>query len=273
MSGGWRWSVAKKTVTSAEMRTAVRERYGRAAAVFDEVGDSTGARGERRRADCVAMGLWPSRGLYLEGIEIKVSRPDWIAELKDPSKADAVGKYCDFWWLAIADASIVRDGELPLNWGLLVLEGKALKVVKQAPKLEGAELDRGFVAALLRRAAEEQDRRRQTAELVGYERGVAAAERPRDDTETARELAALKGALEDFETKSGLKIERWGAGNLGEAVAKLRKLNDWRRGDPVATIERAADQLERQVADLRKEALCVKRELKISDAVDVKEAV
>lgn len=264
--------MAKKTVTSADMRAAVRERYGRAAAVFDEVGDSTGHRGERRRADCVAMGLWPSRGLYLEGIEIKVSRSDWLAELKSPAKADAVGKYCDFWWLAAADATIVRDGELPPNWGLLVLEGKALKVVKQAPKLEGADLDRGFVAALLRRAAEEEDRKRQAAEHVGYERGVAATERPRDDTASARELSQLKSDLDEFESKSGLKIAAYCGGRLGETVARLQQLNNWRRSDPADVIERAAKDLEQRAKELRSEADSVRKELKVSDSAGVKEA-
>jgi hypothetical protein len=55
-------------------------------ALMFEVADSTGAN-SHRRADAVAMNLWPSRGLYIEGIEVKVSRSDWRKELDTPSKS------------------------------------------------------------------------------------------------------------------------------------------------------------------------------------------
>lgn len=69
----------------------------------------------------------------LHGHEVKVSRSDWLTELRDPTKADAWKRYCDKWWL-VAPKDVVR-GDLPEGWGWMVPSGKGLRVVVQAPLL------------------------------------------------------------------------------------------------------------------------------------------
>lgn len=121
-------------------------------ALFFEVGDATGGR-QRRWADAVAMNLYPSRGLSIQGFEVKAHRSDWLRELKDPTKSAPVQQYCDHWWV-VALPGIVKPDELPATWGLYELKGNGLHVSKTAPKLEAAPLRREFVAAMLRRASE-----------------------------------------------------------------------------------------------------------------------
>ena len=106
-----------------------------------------------RTADAIVVDLWPSTGNALHGIEVKVSRSDWLTELKDPAKADAFKPYCDHWWLAVPDAAIVRD-DLPDGWGLLVAgkDGSTLRQRVAAPRLERREMPFGMTAALLRAA-------------------------------------------------------------------------------------------------------------------------
>jgi hypothetical protein len=41
------------------------------------------------RADAIARHLWPSQGLELIGFELKVSRSDWLREIKDPYKCES----------------------------------------------------------------------------------------------------------------------------------------------------------------------------------------
>jgi len=98
------------------------------------------------------MGEWPSTGNELHGFEVKVSRADWLNEVKNPRKNDSVKSYCDRWWLVIADEAMVKDGELPDDWGMMVWQGRGrkLKIVKPAPKLDAAPMDHCFVASLLR---------------------------------------------------------------------------------------------------------------------------
>ena len=141
-------------VTAAEIRVALRERYpDKSHALLFEVANGTGAQA-RRYADAVAMGLWPSHGLEIDGFEIKVSKADWTRELKDPSKSDAIARYCHRWWV-VAPKGVVPPGELPTPWGLLELQddGKLRQRVA-APRQEPVDVDRAFVASMLRRAAE-----------------------------------------------------------------------------------------------------------------------
>jgi len=121
-------------------------------ALFFEVGDATGGRA-RRWADAVAMGLWPSRGLTLSGFEIKVARNDWVKEMRQPAKAEAIAQYCSQWWM-VTSPGIIRDGELPELWGHFELHPNGLRVIKQAPTTEAAPISPAFLAALLRRASD-----------------------------------------------------------------------------------------------------------------------
>lgn len=108
---------------------------------------------DARTADAVAMDLWKSKGLQLHGHEVKISRGDWQNELRDPEKWRGVGRYMDRWWLAISDLDIVRGGELPASWGLMLVTPTTVHVIRKAPKLEPVPVDRSFLAALVRAAA------------------------------------------------------------------------------------------------------------------------
>jgi hypothetical protein len=109
--------------------------------------------GPLRTADALVVDLWPSSGHLVHGFEVKVSRSDWLTELKDPEKAEAFKAYCDHWWLAVPDATIVRD-DLPDGWGLMALGSDgALRVRKRAPKLARAPMPFEMTAAWLRAVA------------------------------------------------------------------------------------------------------------------------
>ena len=144
-------------MTSEQLFDGLRSLYPEAHgwALLPQVRDTTGIYGSRT-ADGVAMNTWPSRGLEVHGLELKVTRGDWLRELKKPAKADRIFKYCDRWSVVIPEHAslIVQPAELPSNWGLIVVDGKG-KASQQrpAPKLKPAALDKGFLAAILRRLA------------------------------------------------------------------------------------------------------------------------
>jgi len=118
---------------------------------FSEVANLPGY-GKSRSADGIACSIWPSRGHYLTGFEIKVSRGDWLKEMKTPAKADSFFKRCGYWYLVtMADAVIAKPEEIPKPWGHIHITGDKPKVMKKAPFNELAkELD-GFMICLLRR--------------------------------------------------------------------------------------------------------------------------
>ncbi|WP_139650685.1 hypothetical protein [Tessaracoccus massiliensis] len=106
-----------------------------------------------RTADFLAQDTWEAQGLRLHGHEVKVSRSDWLTELADPSKADAIKRYCDHWWLVVPDKAIVRD-DLPDDWGLMALDKRGkLRIVRRGPKLDPEPHPPTFRASLMRAVA------------------------------------------------------------------------------------------------------------------------
>lgn len=103
-------------------------------------------------ADFIAIDKYQSKQA-IHGHEVKVSRSDWLTELRDPTKSERIKRFCDFWWLVVPDASIVKPGELPEGWGLMVQSGRVLRAKKRAPKLTPEPLTLDFVAGLTAAAA------------------------------------------------------------------------------------------------------------------------
>jgi hypothetical protein len=119
----------------------------------------------QRCCDFIAVDMWPGTGNALHGHEVKVSRSDWLAELRQPEKSLPFLGVCDHWWIAVPEAKIVKLDELPVDWGLLVLGARGLRAVKSAPRLHAPAgtslhdhrnqpaLPRGFTASLMRAVA------------------------------------------------------------------------------------------------------------------------
>lgn len=144
--------MAAPTVRAEDIRNALRLRYPPGShALLWEVANGTGS-AARRFADAVAVGLWPSHGHEVEGIEVKVTRADWVRERANAEKSQPVFGFCHRWWLAVPKG-LVEPGELPPTWGMLELCGDVMRVKVKAPALEPAPMSRGFVASLLRRSA------------------------------------------------------------------------------------------------------------------------
>lgn len=144
-------------LTAVELIERLRERYGRGNGyqwVFmTEVRNTTGHVPGERYADAVAMNLWPCKGLEIHGFEIKVSRGDFLQEMRNPRKAHEVKQYCDRWWLVIPSRDVIRAGRCPEDWGILCAHKEGLRMIKSAPKLDAVQICRGFLASLLRNAS------------------------------------------------------------------------------------------------------------------------
>lgn len=129
---------------NTERRGTIADRYVRA----EHVRSTQRLWGLNNRvADFVAIDKY-SASQALIGHEVKVSRADWLTELRDPTKADPVKRFCTYWYLVVPDASIVHDGELPEGWGLMVKAGERLRIKVRAPKLTPEPMTLDFVAGL-----------------------------------------------------------------------------------------------------------------------------
>jgi hypothetical protein len=202
-------------MTTEQLMTLLRQKYPKGEfAFFTEVPNGTGSHASRH-ADALAMSLWPSRGLYLTGFELKVSRSDWIKELKQPAKAESIAQYCDYWFLVAASQEIIQTGELPPTWGLMAPVAGKLKVITQPTKLEPIPLTTKFIAALFRRAQEQitKEAELERVRTMEYQRGYKAGEESR-----GYELERVKKTIAKFEEESGVKLDEWRFGSIVEAM-------------------------------------------------------
>ncbi|WP_237081283.1 DNA adenine methylase [Mycobacteroides abscessus] len=68
-------------------------------------------------------------------------------EMREP---ELFKRHMDYWWLVVSDRSIVRPGELPTGWGLLISVGPYLQVSHPAPRLEPEPMPRELLVSLAR---------------------------------------------------------------------------------------------------------------------------
>ena len=208
-----------------------------------EVRNGTGYSRQPRYADALVVSVYPSRGIWLAGIEVKVNRGDWRRELDDPKKADELQRFCDYWWIA-APAGVVETAEVPKTWGQYVIEGKKVRVGKRAPKLKPAPYTRPFLASVLRNDAECLNRIREQGYSEGHEAATSAldqeqiqqlrdqlleSERERQRLEhearfAKQDLAGLKQTIAEFDRAAGIGLTslasyrggNYGPRNIGE---------------------------------------------------------
>lgn len=127
-------------------------------------------------ADFIALDKYPGipygTALEVHWHEVKVSRNDWLAELKNPEKSEAFTRYAHRSWLVVSDKHIVRPGELPDGWGLMMAGPRSLRAKVQAPRNESVEaipldLTISIASAAQRTGARELGRRDASSTQIG----------------------------------------------------------------------------------------------------------
>lgn len=152
-----------KDLTSAAIKRLIVERHekmnGEWAIAF-ELADGTGYQRQGRYMDVFAMGLWPSHKFHRIGYEVKISRADFLRELKDPAKrAWAVELTNEFWY--VAPSKVIEPTELPPECGLLLVTGEngRLRTQRAAPQRPAPDLTMPQLAAFVRRIDAKEFRR------------------------------------------------------------------------------------------------------------------
>jgi hypothetical protein len=211
-----------KKVTSSDIRVALEKRYCAPEwCLMHEVANGTGFSG-KRYADCIAMNLFPSRGLAIHGLEIKVSRSDLTNELKNPNKADEIAQYCDLWYV-VTPKGLTDDLELPLPWGVIELhETGLLRERKKAKPLDAKPLTRTFIAALARRISQldaasisqlAEEKIKPERERLAKQVQELRDERDKYPHGMLERYTELKDGVERLEKALGFSIrDHWGGG-------------------------------------------------------------
>lgn len=92
----------------------------------------------------------------LIGFEVKVSRSDWLAELRNPNKAEYWKQHCHRWYLVTSHRDIVRD-DLPADWGHITLGPRGLRITHKAPALAAEPMSAAVLAYWARAIAKTRE--------------------------------------------------------------------------------------------------------------------
>lgn len=251
-----------KAFTTAEVNQMLWNKYtekGEHVFLFD-VPDVVGLH-QSRRCDGIAIGMWGSSGRHIAGFEVKVSRSDWLRELKHVNKADPFIERCDRWWLVTGNANIAKLDEIPATWGWMNATKSGLRTLKPAHALSQSrdQIERLWAFALIRCAASHKDASSPEV-LAKFEAARASYQRAADERvemEIKRISPAyerLRAEADKFEKDSGMKLGDWRLGNVGKLARKLHEISaDGYRGYRT-TLEKQIGSL-RSLADLSQEAL------------------
>ena len=106
-----------------------------------------------KRLDAWAFHLWPSGGYQPTGFEIKVSRSDFLRDLKKDRKRGRYLELCQYFYYVVP-SGLVTASEVPAEAGLITATLSRLKLVKLAPHREIPAPEWDFFAAICRRVGD-----------------------------------------------------------------------------------------------------------------------
>lgn len=81
------------------------------------------------------------------GFEVKVSRGDWLRELRDLSKSEAWKMYCTHFYV-VAPKDVVKPEELPTGWGLIIAGPTGLRTKIKSPYTPALDMPAPIVAGI-----------------------------------------------------------------------------------------------------------------------------
>jgi hypothetical protein len=105
--------------------------------------------------DALAINCFWSKGFVTVGYEVKVSRSDFLGELKRPKKTAASARMCSAFYFAVPNG-LVKPEEVPAPYGLVnVYESGHVRIAKRST-LDRPAPTWGVLAFLLRRIVDEE---------------------------------------------------------------------------------------------------------------------
>ena len=208
------------TLTTAIHRTwpysDMRPRYVVAVQVNNGAGYAYG-----RTLDAIVFDTWPSGGLTLHGLEIKVTKGDLRRELQNTKKYADFSQHLDYFSI-VAPKGVVDLKILPPKWGLfqptddgkLRARRKPLSIHADDRTTLSRSMSAAFVRALVSRSLSSE------ATAAAYARGEKSAKQRGEwkIKDLSRNLDSLEQSVSEFEASSGVRITSWNGEKIGEAV-------------------------------------------------------
>ncbi len=205
-------------------------------------------KGHLRHLDLVAWNTFASRGLTVEGVEVKVSRADWLRELKDAAKAEETFAMVERFFVA-APPDVVKAEELPPDWGLLEIRGERVFKIRIPKQRERSTYSKSEVVGILRRVQSQwhrpelvRDLKKQVVDAEGAARKSFEAR----EEKRREEVRRIEDELRELRAAIGIG---WSADKV-KVCGKFRELLE-RFGDGTDALASARETAERGIANLR----------------------
>jgi len=106
--------------------------------------------------DALALNCYWSEKYRRVGYEVKVSRGDFLGELKKPEKTALSATLCSDFFFAVP-SGLVKPTEIPDPYGLMVIGPKGGARIAKRSRLPDSQPTWGYLATLLRRLVNEQE--------------------------------------------------------------------------------------------------------------------
>ena len=121
-----------------------------------ELPTTTGIYAPLRIIDVFALALIPSMNYERIAYEIKVSRADWLSELRHPKKRARAVALCNRFFFVLVHG-IYKKGDLPKDpCGILeITPERQIKLIRRAKRRKIKPMPIDFMAALARRIKQE----------------------------------------------------------------------------------------------------------------------
>lgn len=111
-----------------------------------------------QRLDAFAMNLYPSKKHMRITYEIKVSRSDFLHEIKNPMKRKQGLELSNEFYF-VTPVGLVKPEEIPAECGLIeVYANLSSRIKVRAPHREGTEPSWNFIASIARRVQKDETR-------------------------------------------------------------------------------------------------------------------
>ena len=228
--------MAPRKYTSEELIELLRKRFGdkQRYALFEQVANGTGWQA-RSWIDALLLCLWPSDGLRRVAFEIKVSRSDFLAELKNFKKNEWAREMCHEFWF-VAPSNVIKEEELPEGCGWMRPHGNTLAIVRHAQRTK-AEGGDELIASIARSMQRERDK----------EEGELRKKILADDEEY-QEALAFRKKVEAFCRKNGKRYYHSSLKDIEEILSDIT-VGDRAKNENLQ-VRVVLDKFQRNMADL-----------------------
>lgn len=185
----------KVILTDEQIRAFLRRRYEHQDQwiYLEELANATGSMATGR-IDAWAMNLWPSKKLERLAFEIKISRSDFLREIKQPSKRKA-GLLASNEFYFVTPSGLLKKEEIPVECGLMEFNAAGEMFVKLAAPWRDTDRPSWLQVAAINRAMQFSTDRRTRAkmemEYAGREEAIrrehTTLDRRKDDLRAAKD--------------------------------------------------------------------------------------